>query len=556
MSEIVYTELEGFPIRWAYGQAMPLEEEKDADKTVKTWNVDRTPSTQISNETTGTDNDIYSQNYVAQIFKNSGSALKVTAIQFYGRKVGSPPNPLRIAICSVKEIPEEERVYHERVYDSTEPRMYTSYRHYVYGTKWLAQVFSMPMKGCFIRRILIDKVGKGGSPPNLIIELRNVSGEFPGNQVLWSRTFTPDEVGTQIDLVFDPPIKIEGTAFCIVLRPENNGGDSSNYWSFVYTSYTSSYTDKNTASYECQSTDGGATWSKTGQDLIFDQYIWFAAEYEPDLSKKIAEFSIDPASVGASNAWITISLPNPIVLRPNEMYSLVFYTVGGDSSNKYVIQRGNITFETPAETCMFSSDNGQTWSDPDDLKRNLSFRIDGYQFTLIYSGSRELPFTEAPASPILALIVYALTLDVMEFVGFDDYTLAAEPVTSSSGSETKIIVLDADAPRERDPGEISQISWEIWAAGDGITTKAVTQYHALYNITPVTPRDFGFSELYLIQAKSVEANSIAIINDHYAGILYFSGAGDVFQPPSLFRVPIKKLHVLQGKITFDLLGVE
>ena len=60
----------------------------------------------------------------------------------------------------------------------------------------------------------------------------------------------------------------------------------------------------------------------------------------------------------------------------------------------------------------------------------------------------------------------------------------------------------------------------------------------------------------MIQAGGEETESLAIVNDHYAGILYFKNQGDVFQPSSLFRVPIRKIHVLQGKITFDLLGVE
>jgi hypothetical protein len=56
--------------------------------------------------------------------------------------------------------------------------------------------------------------------------------------------------------------------------------------------------------------------------------------------------------------------------------------------------------------------------------------------------------------------------------------------------------------RHQDPVSISQISWEIWAAGSGLATKAGTQVCAFYNKMPVTPRDFGFSELYLMQAKA------------------------------------------------------
>lgn len=125
----------------------------------------------------------------------------------------------------------------------------------------------------------------------------------------------------------------------------------------------------------------------------------------------------------------------------------------------------------------------------------------------------------------------------MEFTTFDDYTLTAPIVTSTASQQTKIIVLGADDPRQRDPGDASQINWEIWAAGEGLSSKAVTQYYALYNQTPVTPRDFGFTELYLIQARGEEAESIAIINDHFAGILYFQNAGDIFQPRAYSGFP-------------------
>ncbi|HDD66530.1 MAG TPA: hypothetical protein ENG52_02785, partial [Nitrososphaeria archaeon] len=101
MSQVTYTELEGFPVRWAYGQAMPLEEEKDADKTAKTWSVDTTPSTQISNENTGTENQVYGSKQIGQVFETGSNALKLTTIQLYGRKNGSPQNPLMVELRKV-----------------------------------------------------------------------------------------------------------------------------------------------------------------------------------------------------------------------------------------------------------------------------------------------------------------------------------------------------------------------------------------------------------------------------------------------------------------------
>jgi hypothetical protein len=266
----------------------------------------------------------------------------------------------------------------------------------------------------------------------------------------------------------------------------------------------------------------------------------------------LASGSIAASSVGTSAAWICINLSSPIVLRPNTYYAIIVYTIGGDGSNKYQLYKGGQVGDA-FENLLTSSNSGGSWTV--DTSTDLSFQVMGYQMTKIYSGTRDLVFTKAPASPILCIFIYAQTSSSMEFAAFDDYVLAASPVTSTSASQTKITVLSATDPRYRDPGSITQISWEIWAAGVGLSTKAGTQVYAYYNKTPVTPRDFGFSELYLIQARAVDANSVAIINDHFAGILYFQNSGDTFTPPSMFRVPVKKIHVMQGRVTFDLLGV-
>jgi len=96
MSQIVFTELEGQIIRWEYKGTVPMEARQEASKEPKTWSVSTTPATQIQNPNTGIDNDVYGPNMVAQPFRSPSSALKVTGIQVYGRKVGSPPNPLMV----------------------------------------------------------------------------------------------------------------------------------------------------------------------------------------------------------------------------------------------------------------------------------------------------------------------------------------------------------------------------------------------------------------------------------------------------------------------------
>ncbi|MEM2079903.1 MAG: hypothetical protein QW104_04390, partial [Nitrososphaerota archaeon] len=101
MSQVVYTELEGFPLRWEYKGAVPQETKKEADRTSKTWSVSTTPAAQVANTNTGTANAVYGPNMVAQSFKSPGNATKATAVQLYGNKVGSPSNPLYVEIRKV-----------------------------------------------------------------------------------------------------------------------------------------------------------------------------------------------------------------------------------------------------------------------------------------------------------------------------------------------------------------------------------------------------------------------------------------------------------------------
>jgi hypothetical protein len=873
MSEIAYTELEGFPIRWAYNQAMPMEEEKIASTEPKTWNVSQTASTQKANTNTSTDNAIYMSNMVAQIFQAPSNATKVTQIQLYGRKVGSPPNPLYIELrkaeittpfiryspgtASDKTLvaPQPSYFYHARVtlnlsqgdnmvktlqpnlpagtnvilasvyinggqgykmkitrgniviaetlqtyngrnasypttyfanqnmlhlvaVDSDAPQnaqysliinssssqsrdVTISFVVFNFSNAKIARTSSIVSVAAGATQTIVSLTPGFSSNKNVVIAILGLSGgslgagnfrikkdttivcgdEFGCNDsamhmlvyvdtspssttqysievynnnsaavnceaILFvmnvSKVDYVDAASAALDaeknITINTTVSSGKEALVILVGAKNDWGSGviaefriiySNYTSqrvtvingilhpviihmfpfrvnnpsltlnvtgyystsnlFEYkiavielrdipssavvtgqawvefpvetdiynitfsakkycdsfatinvkvyqnnvlksednisaTSLSASYTDFTTTGCPLASKTiatrtikvlittqvdylNGVTLkadNTTYQTLkkYYDGYSWSDG---PSLALTVriygftptsivlASGSIAAASVGTSDAWISINLS--IVLRPNEYYAIVVYTIGGDSSNYYAIKRGASggSLTGVFEHFLSSSNSGASWTI--DSSADLSVQVMGYQMTKIYSGTRDLVFTKAPASPILSIFIYAQTSSSMEFAAFDDYVLAASPVTSTSASQTKITVLSATDPRYKDPGSITQISWEIWAAGVGLSTRAGTQVYAYYNKTPVTPRDFGFSELYLIQARAVDANSIAIINDHFAGILYFQNSGDTFTPPSMFRVPVKKIHVMEGRITFDLLGV-
>jgi len=94
--------------------------------------------------------------------------------------------------------------------------------------------------------------------------------------------------------------------------------------------------------------------------------------------------SILASSVGTTDAWHTISIPSADqrVLRPNEYYALVFYTIGGDASNYYVIHS---SAHSIIGKLLKSSNSGGTW-DYDNFQ-DLSFKLDGVAYVKLYSGT-------------------------------------------------------------------------------------------------------------------------------------------------------------------------
>jgi len=189
MSQVIYTELEGEPVRWPYGKAIPLEGEQEADKTAKTWSVDTTPSTQISNENTGTENQVYGSNQIAQVFKTGENAIKLSAIQLYGRKNGSPQNPLIVELR--KAILKE---YSKQIVEGNTTGD-------GYGTTldggyvWIAQTYSPT---CKIKLIKVEvRLRRYGTVEDVVFEIRDVKDDgTPGGNVLYTDTIPYTEIGS------------------------------------------------------------------------------------------------------------------------------------------------------------------------------------------------------------------------------------------------------------------------------------------------------------------------------------------------------------------------
>jgi len=544
LSQIVYTELEGQPLRWEYKGAIPKEKLQETDTTPKSWSVSTTSATQIQNANTGTDNDVYSSNMVAQIFRSTSNALKVTAIQVYGRKSGSPPNALRVEIRDVKLVAGTYLIYEG---GSAAPNSLL-----IFGNNWFGQTFAgsdFP----YITQIDVY-VARTGSPPNLIVELREWLGTAPSSTIIqsWSIPTTATN-NAWYSITISPSIQLDITKnYCIIFHTEGNGGNASNYYNLG--SASNFYSPGTVVS----SINGGSSWIVSSAYDLTRLRIYAYTDFPFPGENVLASGQIAPASVGTTNAWINISLSSPIILRMDEFFSVVAYTIGGDATNKYILQSGANSLTRAYEVFMSTTNSGGTWSTLPD--RDLSFKVDGVQYAQIYSGSRPNNVYSPLGRVALKLSVLAQTSSSMEFAGFDDHTLAVAPTTSTSTSLTEVVALPASAPRIRKTPQSSSVSFSIWAAGAGLTTKLYTQRHTIMDKNPIYPRDFGFSELYLV-ADEIGPQGLVVLNDKEEASLFNSSDTQTrFDAYELFRIPVRKAEVIQepsggGKIILYFIGI-
>ena len=149
---------------------------------------------------------------------------------------------------------------------------YAGLLQWIQGNRWVGQTFQAGISGDLVEVKLW--LIKTGSPPNpLTIEIRNVSGGFPGSSILATTTILASNItslalGAEASAVFSTPASISfGTDYAIVFHM--TGGDFSN----CYDEY-----DQSTGGYAngagCRSFDGGSSWSfASPRDLYFKTYV-------------------------------------------------------------------------------------------------------------------------------------------------------------------------------------------------------------------------------------------------------------------------------------------
>ncbi|MEM4384925.1 MAG: hypothetical protein QXU44_12850, partial [Candidatus Caldarchaeum sp.] len=277
------------------------------------------------------------------------------------------------------------------------------------------------------------------------------------------------------------------------------------------------------------------------------QILAFIPAYDPPaVSCTVGETvllsgNIPAANVGTTAAWINIPITAG-VLRPNEYYAIVVYTVGGDASNYYAIRNGGSGGPAMYEYFMSSSNAGSSWT----VKTNtdLSFQLIGVQYAQIYSGMMSDNVKHSLGGVVIQLSVMAQTSSSMELAAFDDYTLTSPVITSTASSQTEIIILSPTDPRTRDVYGESRASWSIWAAGLGLSTRAYTQRHVYMTKNPIYPADFGFSELYLVMDELPPKAHVALNDNVVAGLFNSSETQTRIDSYELFRIPVRKADVI------------
>lgn len=399
------------------------------------------------------------------------------------------------------------------------------------------------------------EIGKTGNPGDLIIQFRDFdsTNNKPGSNILATVTVVGSSIPAGDSAVEITAPSLPASTISIAFKA--NGGDANNYYAIKwrkdlpYGSWTSS--------------DGGATWTNgPNSDAVIRIEFLIEARRPGSL---IASGSIAPTSVSSLPTYHTIALSPAFFILPEEEIILVEKTTGGDGANYYDLYHlvgftddGGGYFEDQGYA-LKSSDGGSTWS-PDvgsdgygatQIGRlgDQRFKLNGANFVKLYSSTLTNTSTINAATARQRLTVEAKATDyTVEIAGVIAGKKGSATTTSTGYVELTVFSENTDIPQ-------GSVEWAIYANGFGFARNAAAQRFAYFGKNPLYPRDLGFSELYMIRAEGVDADSLVIINDNDAGAIYFPNPGDTYTPPANLRVPIRKIEVMQGRATIDLLGI-
>ena len=544
MSQIVYTELEALPLRWPYLQLEPLDVQ-----TVNSWATDQTFNVSTSSTTytppdTGSPIEVavYGPRKLGQVLlkKASASHELSTNLELYVRKVGNP-GPLKMGVY---EVIGSTTAY---VDDVDEDRPYSGYstsQQVTYTTR-VAHTRNINEK---IKLTAINIIFSTSVTWTVEIRTANSNGT-PSSTIL--RTLNaPNNTWTSLD----PPLELSpGLYSFVVYLSSGTGYASSGHYMGSFGTVHSDWV----------STNSGSTWSSTSN---WWRVFLKASTLRYETGNKLGEYSVPATAFGTTAAWTTLYHSQDIrrLLQTQDLYVVFSSPESPDANNCYMIQRGG-----SGRLYSGGVSNPNYLSDPS--RKEISYFTDGstseyrYADVLIRKTYNEY-------------MGVAYTFDKTYYLGPGSYgplcriqikavsgTVYALPVTISSAFATQ-----QSSEKSTSSTTYTNLTWDVSGGapevksatvepitflvrGNGAYNQVEFQPRIYYDNNPITPRNFGFTELYLMRLRSEAAGTLVRVNDKTN--IYFASSGDMVTIDPNFRAPVKKLHVITGKVTADLLGV-
>ncbi len=239
--------------------------------------------------------------------------------------------------------------------------------------------------------------------------------------------------------------------------------------------------------------------NKTGSPsgtLFCKLVAWDAPASKPDLNTVLATGSMSIANIGASYSTFLITFTSPIFLTPADDVALLLHPDPSstlNSSNYVNIRYSDTNVYTPSDM-LYSTNSGDSWTAI--TNRDLWAPANGSQATPIYTGNISITSSHGAATGSARLSTRVKAVSGTVYITGDVGNTYMRGSQSSSTSSTAEVELTALEPTTAVPQ--GNQTCRIWAVGNGRASWARIQRHEYYNVNPVHPRDFGFTELYLI----------------------------------------------------------
>jgi hypothetical protein len=541
LSQIVYTELEALPLRWPYLQLEPL----DVTYT-QTWGTDQTFNTPTTSTTytppdTGSPVEVavYGSRKLGQaLVKKSTSPYELlTNLELSVRKVGNP-SPLKTEIHRLTPLTDNflDDSFRETSSATSDTTAITS-------TSWVAQTRNITEKikltgirilfnSSVTWRVRITTANTDGRP-----NMSNVLANFTAQNNTW--------------ISFSPPLTLDSGMYSTVVSLDSGTGyPHTGSHTSVFGSVHSNWTTSNS----------GSTWSSSTKNWVI---LLEAATRRKELGEKLGEYITPASAFGTTTAWTTLYPSEDLrrLLLSQDIYVVFSSPNSPDPSNCYMIQKGG-TFAAPTGNILSSADRYEVSYFTDGA--TSEYRIADVLVRKTYNQYARIGYTFdktyylGPGSygPYASIGIKAATGTVYALpVTISNDVFATQQSSEKSTTSTTYTGLawdrNADGSPEVKASKTDPVTFLV--RGNGAYNQVIFTPRLYYDKNPVTPKDFGFTELYLMRLRADAANTLVRVNDRTN--IYFAGSGDTVAIDPNFRAPVKKLQVITGRATADLLGV-